>query len=147
MHRMIRQSIVFTACALACHAAPAAPPSPLRPDHPLLGNWRFTLPDGSCTETHLIKPDGTTIVTSGDEVSESAIEVSDQPDSDGFYRWVDRIVRNNGKKDCAGSSTPVGDVATTWIRFDAGGDRMIMCFDKTLAQCMGPIVRVRRNGL
>jgi hypothetical protein len=147
MKQTIAKHLVFATFAVACLAAQATPPAPLRPDHPILGNWKFTLPDGSCTETHLIKPDGTTIVTSGDEVSESAIEVSDQPDADGFYRWVDRIVRNNGKKDCGGTSTPIGDVATIWIRFDARGDKMIMCFERSLKQCIGPIVRVRGNRL
>ena len=47
--------------------AAAAPPA----DHPILGIWKLSLPDLGCLETYRFRADGTTLVTSAEEVSES----------------------------------------------------------------------------
>ena len=94
--------IVRAAAALvaACAVALASAKGP-RPGHPLIGAWKITLPDVDCTEVYTYKADGTTLVTSAEEVAESAYEVSDRPDAKGFYRLRDRITKDNGKRDCS----------------------------------------------
>jgi hypothetical protein len=126
--------------------AVAAPPRPLAANHPLLGQWKVTLPGNGCTETYDVRPDGTSTVTSGEEVTENAIDVADRPDAHGAYRWVDKVVKSNGKKDCGDSITPVGDMATIYVRFDATGDRMALCQDAATKECIGPYLRQRPKG-
>src|SRR5690349_14218706 len=106
--------------------------------HPIIGTWRFTLPDGSCDETYRFPGDGTSLVTSGEEVAESEYTIAERPSGAGYYEWVDTIVKDNGKKDCAGQITDVGRKTTNYIRFDPQGQRLIVCRAENTQQCFGP---------
>jgi hypothetical protein len=128
-------------------SAAAAPPTKVEPSHPLVGVWQFQLPDGSCTETYLIRADGTTAVKSGEERSESAFEISPKPSAKGFYRWTDRVTRTNGKPDCGGGKTPIGQKTTLYVRMSPSSDAMILCADETLERCIGPLVRMEAQEL
>ena len=121
----------------------AAPPRAPKPDHPILGTWIFLVPGTNCHETYYVRPNGTTLVTSGEEVTESVYEIDDTAGAKGFFRTTDQIVKGNGKKDCAGAITPVGQKTTNYIRFDSSGDVMIMCRDESMKACFGPLRRVR----
>ncbi len=116
---------------------------PIAPDHPFVGTWKITLPlsGGTCDEIYHIRPDGTRLVTSGEEEAESEYEISDGPSEKGFYKWVDTITKDNGKKDCLGGITPVGDVATNYIVFHPSGDMFLLCIEESLDRCVGPFVR------
>jgi|SRR5215813_4197318 len=135
----------FLALSLAAIAgfACAEPPRPPKADHPILGSWAFAVPGTNCQETYSMRPNGTTLVTSGEEVTESVYEVDDKASPKGFFKITDVIVRGNGKKDCSGEVTQVGQKATNYIRFDPSGDTMIMCRDESLNSCFGPLRRVR----
>jgi hypothetical protein len=110
---------------------------PIAPDHPIVGTWKITLPlsDGPCDEIYSIRPDGTALVTSAEEISESVYEISDDPSEKGFYRWVDTITKDNGKKDC------LGHVATNYIVFHSSGDMFLICIEERLESCIGPFAR------
>lgn len=127
--------------------ARAKPPKPLPASHPLVGVWRFALPDGSCTETYLIRADGSTLVSSGLERTESAFDISLEPDAQGFYAWTDRIVKTNGKADCGGGISSVGLQSTIYVRMSPKHDRMILCAQATLRNCIGPLVRAEGQQL
>ena len=111
-------------------------------DHPIVGTWRFFVPDGSCAETYRFRADGTSHVTSAEEVAESVFEISHKPSQNGFYLWVDTIVKDNGKKDCAGQITDVGRKTTNYIRFDPSGQRFVVCRAENLDACFGPLHRI-----
>src|SRR5581483_3333468 len=81
--------------ALLGLAASGAVAAPVSHDHPVLGTWTFVLPDGSCEETYRFRSDGSTVVTSGEEVAESTYEISAKPSASGYYKWVDTIVKDN----------------------------------------------------
>ncbi len=117
-------------------AAPAA-------DHPILGIWRLSLPELGCSETYRFRGDGTTLVTSAEEVSESEFKIPDKPSAKGFYRLEDRITKDNGKKDCSGAIMKVGTRATNFIRFHPSGALFLMCADETMDSCIGPFERVQ----
>jgi len=123
-------------------AAPATAQNAVFADHPIIGTWRFSLPDGSCNETYRFRADGTSFVTSGDEVAESEYRIAESPSRNGFYEWVDTIVKDNGKKDCAGQVTDVGRKTTNYIRFDPQGQRFVVCRAENLQTCFGPLRRV-----
>lgn len=132
--------MVFAALATQARAGAAAP---LRKNHPLIGTWQVTLPDGSCREVYHIRADGTSIVTSAQEVAESSFDIADQPDKLGFYKQVDTVVKDNGKQDCSGEVTQVGHVVTSYILFHPSGDMFLMCFERDTKTCIGPFVRVK----
>jgi len=127
----------------ATQASLAATPPPT---HPILGIWRLTLPDGSCSETYRFRGDGTTLVTSAEEVSESEFEIPAQPSAKGFYKLQDRVVKDNGKKDCTGAVTKVGSKATNFIQFHPSGALFLMCAHESLDACIGPFERVMGQG-
>lgn len=91
----------------------------------------------------MIRSDGTARVTGGEEIVETAMDVADRPDAQGAYRWVDRVVRSNGRGDCSGDATPVGREWTSYIRFDPTGRRMAVCEDAALRECIGPYLRAK----
>ncbi|MYM27359.1 hypothetical protein GTP58_03365 [Duganella sp. CY15W] len=129
--------------AVASAAAGAKAGAPLRADHPVVGTWRITLPDGSCTETYRIRADGTTLVFSNEEVAESTFTISDQPDKEGFYKETDTIFKDNGKRDCSGEVTKPGKAVTSYLQFHPNGNLFVMCVERDLERCIGPFIRVR----
>lgn len=129
------------AAALAGLPAQAAPPAPAA-NHPILGIWKLSLPDLGCSETYRFRGDGTTLVTSAEEVSESEYSIPDKPSPKGFYKLEDRIVKDNGKKDCAGAIMKVGTRATNFVRFHPSGTLFLMCSDETMQACIGPFERI-----
>jgi hypothetical protein len=137
--RVFLGSVFAFATLLASGEPPAAP----RPDHPLLGSWMFDFPDRDCSETYRFFPDGTTLDTSGDEVSESAYEISPKPVENGFYKLVSKITKDNGKKDCLGEITKVGETSTNYVIFRRGGESFVMCRTPSLDSCFGPLVRMQ----
>jgi hypothetical protein len=129
--------------AAALLAAPCALAAPLRADHPIVGTWRFELPDGSCQEMYRIRADGTALITSASEVAETEFAIDDQPDGEGFYSSNDTIVKDNGKKDCTGEVTQVGHVIRAFILFHPSKNMFLMCQRRDMGSCIGPFVRVR----
>ena len=123
MHCLKRQLVASLYILVSATALADAP----HPKHPLLGTWKITLPDGSCSETYIFRPDGTTLVTSAEEVSESEFEVSDSPSEKGFYKMVDKIIKDNGKKDCSGEIMVVGHVATNYLLLHPNKKQFLMC--------------------
>ena len=136
----MKPSLLLAAALLAAQCALAAP---LRPDHPIVGTWRFELPDGSCHEMYRIRADGTALITSAAEVAETEFVIDDQPDGDGFYSSNDKIVKDNGKKDCTGEITQVGHVIRAFILFHPSNNMFLMCQRRDMSSCIGPFVRVR----
>jgi hypothetical protein len=138
--RTLTIAILSLAMAAGAHAAPPAA------SHPILGIWRLTLPDGSCSETYRFRGDGTTLVTSAEEISESEFDIPAKPSAKGFYKLTDRIVKDNGKKDCSGAIMKVGTKATNFIQFHPSGGMFVMCVRESLDACIGPFERVPGQG-
>lgn len=132
-------SVLFSVTAALAPAALAAAPAA---DHPILGIWRLTLPDGSCSEIYRFRGDGTTLVTSAAEVTESEFTIPPKPSAKGFYKLDNKLVKDNGKADCGGNIARPGNRVTQFIQFDASGSVFIMCADETLDACIGPFRRM-----
>ena len=134
---------VLCATALPAAAAPSSPPA----SHPLLGIWVLSIPQLGCSETYHFRGDGTTLVKSAQEISESEFTVSERPNANGFYKMEDRVVKDNGKEDCSGAITKVGARATNYLRFHPAGKRFVMCRDEAGEACIGPFERVPGEGI
>src|SRR5664279_969016 len=74
---MRRLLILVLSGTLAALAAISVSAASLRTDHPIIGTWKIELPDSSCHEVYHIRRDGTMIVTSAEEISESEFTISD----------------------------------------------------------------------
>jgi hypothetical protein len=122
----------------ACHLAVAGP---LRAGHPIVGAWRLEL-DDACVEIYRIGRDGHAHITSAEEVAEAEFTIDDEPGADGFYASVNRIVKDNGKRDCAGQVTQPGKAMPAFILFHPSGDQLLMCRDRDMRACIGPLVRI-----
>jgi hypothetical protein len=129
--------------ALGAPGALAAPPAS---NHPILGIWKLTLADGACSEVYRFRGDGTSLVTSAEEVSESEFDIRPEPSEKGFYRLEDTVTKGNGKKDCSGEVMKVGAKATNFIRFHPSGVLFLMCADESMDVCIGPFHRVIGQG-
>jgi len=129
------------ASSLVALAQAAPPPA----GHPILGTWSFTLPSGKCTETYTFRANGTMSVSSGEERADGTYDVSPTPTGEGFYKWVAKVTKDNGKKDCAGDITRPGQEVSSFVRFGPGGD-MVVCERAALDSCFGPFMRVSGQG-
>lgn len=132
-------SALVLSLAILAPPAFAAPPAS---DHPILGIWKLTLPDGSCSEIYRFRGDGTTLVTSAEEVSQSEFSIPAQPSAKGFYKLEDRLVKDNGKQDCIGQVMKVGVTATHFVYFHPSGSLFLMCMTESLDACIGPFRRM-----
>ena len=141
------KSPLLLVLALASAAALAAPPAdeptaPLRADHPFVGAWQLTRRDDDCAEIYRVDRSGRTLITSADEVAQSTFTMSNQPSARGYYKWVDTLVKDNGKKDCWGQITKPGKTTTRYVMMSPAKDRFILCTAEDGKQCFGPFVRV-----
>ena len=109
--------------------------------HPLIGTWGIDVPGTACHEAYTFHPNGTTSVTSGKEAGETEFELDTEPSAKGFYRWVDRVVKDNGQPDCTGEVTHVGQMATNYLLVDPTGRQFLMCSAEDLRTCVGPFAR------
>lgn len=138
MHIRHIVSLYLCCNALLCSAAG----TPLSENHPIIGTWVFHIPDIECVETYSYRSNGTTLTTSAEEVSEGEYTISDEPGPGGFYKYADTVVKDNGKKDCSGEITKVGEKSSFFIRFLQGGEEFIMCKAESLDACFGPFIRI-----
>lgn len=115
---------------------------------PLAGTWQYRPRGTSCTEQYYFRNDGTMMVTSGREVSESEYTLSDEPLPSGFYKFSSKVTQTNGKPDCRGNKTPVGQASSSFLKRQGEGDgeRLILCRAESLQACMGPLVRLKGLG-
>ncbi len=142
MARPFLRLLLSASLALALAVAPPACADPPGRDHPLVGTWRFDYPDGRCREIYRIRSDGTSTVTSGEQVSETEVDVTPRPDDEGWYRWRDIVRRDNGRPDCSGVVSEVGHEVVNYLRFDPGGTVFVVCARRDPATCFGPFVRL-----
>jgi hypothetical protein len=120
---------------------------PLRSDHPLIGTWQITVPNSACYETYVVRRDGTSFVTSAEQIAESEFSLSDKPSDKGFYKWVDKITKDNGKKDCSGEIMQLGHIATNYIRLHPSANMFLMCEKEDLTACIGPFLRQKESNV
>lgn len=109
----------------------------------LTGTWQYQPRGTSCAEQYYFRSDGTVMVTSGKEVTESTYILSEKQMGAGFYPFEMQVMHTNGKSDCKGNQTPVGQRTSTYVRFQSQGERLILCRDTNLAACMGPLIRLK----
>lgn len=142
-----RFALLLAAAAVA--AAVHAQPKPRAPSasHPLLGIWTLSIPQLACSETYHFRGDGTSLVKSKEEVSESEFTVAEKPSAKGFYKLEDRIVKDNGKQDCSGEIMKVGERFTNYVRFHPSGARFVLCQDESMETCIGPFERAPAQGI
>jgi hypothetical protein len=122
---------------------PAAEAVPPAAHHPIIGVWRLTLPHVRCYETYRFRGDGTSLVTSAHEVSESEFAIPATPSEKGFYKLEDKVVKDNGRQDCSGEVMEVGKTAINFLRFHPSGDLFLMCASESMEACIGPFERVK----
>jgi hypothetical protein len=115
--------------------------SPLPENHPLLGTWRIELPDMKCFEEYELRADGTKLSMSGQERNESEFMISVVPSAQGFYKWTDKITKNNGKPDCSGSNTQLGHIAVNYVRIHPSGTRFLLCEAEDIKSCYAEFQR------
>lgn len=143
MRAVARLSLLSLSVSLAGACLPALAQDGPASGHPILGIWRLEVPPTGCAETYRFRADGTTLVTSAAEISESVYTIPNEPDAEGFYRLTDRVTRDNGKPDCSGNVMKPGAHATHFVRFHPSGTLFVLCAEASIEACIGPFTRVR----
>jgi hypothetical protein len=132
---------VFIAMSMSIAHAEDLERTPLPPNHPLAGRWRFDVPNTRCHEIYELRANGTTRITSGAQAIESDFRISAGPSPKGFYEWIDKVTQDNGKPDCSGERATVGEVTTNFIVVHPSGRHFLLCEDEDTETCVGPFIR------
>jgi hypothetical protein len=132
---------VCIAMAISITHAEDVERTPLPPNHPLVGLWRFDVPNTRCREIYELRANGTTRITSGAQAIESDFRISAGPSPKGFYEWIDKVTKDNGKPDCSGERATVGEVTTNFIVVHPSGRHFQLCEDEDTETCVGPFIR------
>jgi hypothetical protein len=90
-------SLFFTAISQATQGQETTR-APLSSGHPLVGSWWAEFPKFKCSEEFEIRADGTRVSRSGEERNESEFVITPLPSAKGYYKFTDRITKNNGKR-------------------------------------------------
>jgi hypothetical protein len=142
---MMKTKTLALSLAVALLALPSiaqdSSKSSLPQGHPLVGTWRIDLQDGKCFEEYDVRVNGTKFSRSGEERNESEHSISVVPSSSGFYKWIDKITKNNGKPDCSGGFTKLGNVAVNYIRLHPSGQRLLLCEAEDMKSCYAELYR------
>ncbi len=109
----------------------------------LAGTWQYRPRGLNCTEQYFFRTDGTVMVTSHKEVTESSYALSAEALPGGFYQFDTQVTQTNGNTDCRGNQTPVGLQSKLYLRFQANGERFVLCRNANLSACMGPMIRLK----
>lgn len=96
----------------------------------------------NCFEQMDFRADGTRSVISGKEIATAEFAISATPNDGGYYQWEDKVIEDNGKPDCAGHITPIGDVSSGYMIFSEDGNSFFQCADADDTRCIGPYVRI-----
>jgi hypothetical protein len=118
--------------------------TPISSTHPLAGVWRIELAGGKCAEEYELRADGTKISSSGEERNESEFMISPGARGTNWYKWVDKITKNNGKPDCMGSFTAAGHIAVNYVIVHPSGQRFALCEREDMNSCYAELFRRAR---
>jgi len=110
-------------------------------DHPLLGVWKWVTPNSDCSENYEFKSNGRMVFSSGAEEGISEIEVTLKPSANHFYRFTNKVIADNGKKDCRGEPGKAGVTSVIYVYFLPTSNQMKMCYKETSDSCFGPLTR------
>ncbi len=93
----------------------------------LVGTWKSTRPEYRCTETMTFRGDGTLSAISGEENTENQYTLAAPPSAGGRYTLTIRVVKDNGGKDCIGSTVDdTGRTEVVYLEF-LSETQMKMC--------------------
>ena len=118
--------------------------TPISSTHPLVGVWRIELAGGKCAEEYELRTDGTKVSSSGEERNESEFMITPSTRATYWYKWIDKITKNNGKPDCMGSLTAVGHTAVNYVIVHPSGQRFALCEREDMKSCYAEFFRKSR---
>ncbi len=81
---------------------------------------------------------------SGEERNESEFMISPGTRGTYWYKWVDKITKNNGKADCMGSRTAVGHTADNYVIVHPSGQRFSLCERQDMNSCYAEFFKQAR---
>lgn len=105
--------------------------------HPIVGTWSYEFKN--CVESYEYMPNGTRNSTSNQEIVKSLYIVTKKPLKSGYYELTDKIVEDNKKEDCSGSTADMtGDEVTLYFKFNDNMDKVTFCRNESSDNCFGP---------
>jgi hypothetical protein len=104
--------------------------------HPILGAWELSNPGGTCVEQETFGADGRHTDASREQRSVSTFDIGAEPTVKGYYLLRDTIVETNGKPDCEGVVTPVGDTVMLYIHFSGDLQSYSLCRTEDPDSCI-----------
>jgi len=120
-------SLLVTACVAQATSTPIQR-TQLPDALPLLGKWVMVFPPLACHEQRDFKTNGTSESVSGQEQLESEWSLREvRPGKVTYYEWTDRVLKTNGKQDCTGRITPIGDAVTRYLYINPITHLLEMC--------------------
>lgn len=112
--------------------------------NPLLGTWEWVNIKNSCREVYIFGTEGSSHITSGDEISLASYTISDQPDANSYYAVTLNIIEDKGGVDCGESlENNTGESYQKFVQFHPSGNLYISCDQPDTTSCVGPFKRLQ----
>ena len=108
--------------------------------HPIIGTWSCNI--NGCIEIFEFMTDGTRNSTSAEEVLRATYNISSKPLDSGFYKFTEKVIQDNGKRNCSGlTKDRTGEIVDLYVRFNGQLNQMVFCKEESLKKCFGPFAR------
>lgn len=113
-------------------------------DNPLLGSWEWVNVKNSCREVYIFGSEGSSHITSGDEISTASYTIAGAPDSHGYYAVTLNIIEDKGGIDCGeGLENNSGESYRKYVMFHPSGNLYVSCDKPDTSSCVGPFKRLQ----
>jgi hypothetical protein len=128
---VLRLAAVAVLVSTAGQGASAQQPS-------IVGTWEWTRKKDGCPEQHVYREDGTLSIRSGGKLTENTYLMGWAPEPTGRFRLTVTTVKDDGGRDCEGSSEDRrGGTRTLYVLFSQSHESMIQCGTPAGADCTG----------
>ncbi len=112
--------------------------------NPLLGTWEWVNIKNSCREVYIFGSEGSSHITSGEEISTAKYTIADKADDKGYFAVDLQIIEDKGGKDCGDSvENNTGDTYHKFVMFHPSGNLYVSCDSADTSSCVGPFKRLQ----
>lgn len=113
-------------------------------DNPILGTWEWVNVKNSCREVYIFGVEGSSHITSGEEISIARYTITDKADSHGYYAVTLQITEDKGGMDCGESvENNSGESYHKYVMFHPSGNLYVSCDSPDTNSCVGPFKRLQ----
>ncbi len=134
----VRRSARIAGCAAVALLTAGAGDGAFGQQPSIVGTWEWARARDGCTEQYVFRDNGTVAIRRGNKQTENTYLMSWAPEPKGRYRLTITTVKDDGGRDCDGSTEDTGGrLSIVYVLFGQSRESMIHCSSPEGADCTG----------